>query len=276
MIMQTISTTGTTATTPSQMDVLIQGYPGRAVFHGGLGWSTVTLLRTEGRVILIDVGAFGIRKPLLKQLQAHGVAPGDVTDVVLTHAHYDHAVNFVLFPNATVWIGARELAWAAEQPPGFNPLPELYVRELVASPSVRQLQGGDVFLPGLQAIDAPGHTPGHLLFYWTSDAGDVLFTGDAAKNRAELLTRDVADTGDRASSIGSLDTIWQWWRRRKDTILVPGHDLSMRLDDEGQPVYLGTRQAEIAAWFSETLDTTTSIDLCCGPRPGFLTPPVEN
>jgi N-acyl homoserine lactone hydrolase len=62
-----------------------------------------------------------------------------VTDVILTHAHYDQAVNFTLFPNATVWIGDEELIWAASQPPGFNPL------------------------PGLQAVAAPGHTAGHLI-----------------------------------------------------------------------------------------------------------------
>ena len=108
-----------------RVDVLVQGYPGKAVCHGGLGWSTVTLLRGQGRTLLVDVGAFGVRRELRKQLEAHGVAPDEVTDVFLTHAHYDHAVNFVLFPNATVWIGVEELAWAAAQPPGFNPLPEL-------------------------------------------------------------------------------------------------------------------------------------------------------
>ncbi len=118
---------------PYQVDVLIQGFPGRAVCHGGLGWSTITLLRGNGRTILIDVGAFGVRKPLARQLDERHVKPAEVTDVVLTHAHYDHSINFTLFPNATVWIGAEELAWAVEEPPGFNPLPELYVRELARS-----------------------------------------------------------------------------------------------------------------------------------------------
>ena len=137
------------------VDVLIQGFPGKAVCHGGLGWSTVTLLRGQSRTILIDVGAFGVRRELRQQLKAHGVDPQDVTDVFLTHAHYDHAVNFVLFPQATVWIGERELAWASAQPPGFNPLPELYVAELARSGRVRRVQAGDRFLPGLQALEAP-------------------------------------------------------------------------------------------------------------------------
>ena len=163
-----------------QVDVLIQGFPGRAVCHGGLGWSTVTLLRAPGRTILVDVGAFGVRKELAKQLRARSVEPTAVTDVVLTHAHYDHSVNFTLFPNATVWIGAEELAWAARQPPGFNPLPELYVRELAASSRVRRIGYGDEFLPGLKALASPGHTPGHLLFYLTGNDVPLLFTGDAA------------------------------------------------------------------------------------------------
>jgi N-acyl homoserine lactone hydrolase len=250
------------------MDLLIQGFPGRAVCHGGLGWSTVTLLRAEGSVILVDVGAFGVRRELAKQLRERGVSPGDVTDVILTHAHYDHAVNFTLFPNATIWIGADELAWAASQPPGFNPLPELYVRELASSPRVRQIRGDAEFLPGLRAIQAPGHTPGHLIFYLTANAVPVLFTGDAAKNRAELLSGQVDASEDRAQSGQSIQTIWHYWRAQAGTILVPGHDLSMFLDSNGQPQYIGERRASIEAWFSESLELTTTIDLCCQTRFG--------
>jgi len=105
----------------NQLDLLIQGFPGRAVCRGDLGWSTVSLLRGQGRVALVDVVAFGIRRELSQQLHAQGVKPEDVTDVILTHAHYDHAVNFILFPNATVWIGDEELTWAASQPPGLTP-----------------------------------------------------------------------------------------------------------------------------------------------------------
>lgn len=250
------------------VDVLVQGYPGRATHHGGLGWSTVTLVRAGGRNVLVDVGAFGARKPILKALTGRGVQPADITDVVLTHAHYDHAVNFTLFPQATVWIGDEELSWAAAQPPGFNPIPELYVRELCTSPRVRRVRDSETFLPGLQAIAAPGHTPGHLLFYLTDAQEPVLFTGDAAKNRAELLSMSVADTDDAQASARSLETIWQLWKQRPDTLLVPGHDLSMRLDASGRPVYVGQRTAEIGAWFSETLQQTR-IDLCCAPRLDF-------
>ena len=51
-----------------EIDVLVQGFPGRMVCHGGLGWSTIALVRGEGRVILVDVGSFSMRKGLTEQL----------------------------------------------------------------------------------------------------------------------------------------------------------------------------------------------------------------
>lgn len=252
------------------VDVLIQGFPGKAVCHGGLGWSTISLVRGHGRVILLDVGAFGVRRALKEHLTRQGVAPGDVTDIVLTHAHYDHAVNFTLFPNATVWIGEEELQWAAAQPPGFNPLPELYVRELQSSVRVRRVRPGEAFLPGWRVIAAPGHTPGHLVFLLEDAQAPVLFTGDAAKNRAELLGMRVDASMDHAASGASLQAIWDIWRAAPGTIVVPRHDLSMVLDGAGRPQYVGERKAQIAAWFGETLADETVIDLCRLPPGGIF------
>ncbi len=48
-------------------------------------------------------------------------------------------------------------------------------------------------------------------------------------------------------------------------IVVPGHDLSMRLNAAGRPEYLGVRRASIAAWFDEDLSVTTPIDLTEAP-----------
>lgn len=249
-----------------RIDVLVQGFPGKAVCHGGLGWSTIALLRSERHTILIDVGAFGIRGPLERQLAEAGVAPKDITDVVLTHAHYDHSVNYVLFDRATVWIGAREMQWAAAQPPGFDPLPELYVQALAADPRVRRVCEGEEFLPGITAFDAPGHTPGSLVFHLTANEVPVIFTGDAAKNRAELLSRKVDMSLDEAASTHSIERIWDFWRKVPGTIVIPGHDLSMRLDARGQPTYIGERKAGISTWFGETMEDTTLFDIGGAPR----------
>jgi len=248
--------------------VLVQGYPGRSLCHGGLGWSTVTLLQGEGRSILIDTGGYATRPEIGKQLSALRVSPLDITDVVLTHTHHDHACNFTLFPEATVWVGERELEWAVAQKPGFNPLAELHVRELASIDRVQRLRGGQTFLGRFEAVEVPGHTPGHLAYYFSWNAQYLLFTGDAAKNRAELLSQNVAMTLDAEQSARSIETIWRYWRAQPETILIPGHDLSMRLGADGKPEYQGTRRAGIEAWFSETLETTTFFDLTGGNKVG--------
>jgi N-acyl homoserine lactone hydrolase len=249
-----------------RIDVLVQGFPGKAVCHGGLGCSTIALLRSDRHTILVDVGAFGIRGPLEAQLKAAGVSPRDVTDVVLTHAHYDHSINYVLFDRATVWIGAKEMEWAAAQPPGFDPLPELYVQALAADPRVKRIREGEEFLPGITAFDAPGHTPGSLVFHLTANDVPIIFTGDAAKNRAELLSLKVDMSLDEAASTHSIEKIWALWRKVPGTIVIPGHDLSMRLDERGRPVYIGERKAGISTWFGETMEDTTLFDIATTPR----------
>ncbi len=243
-----------------QVDVVVQGYPGKSVCHGGLGWSTIALLRGHGRVVLVDVGAFAQRQLILDRLAAHGLSPADVTDVLLTHSHWDHSVNWVMFPNARVAIGAGELAWSLDEPWGTTPVPELYVRELDRSAQVRRVRANEAVLPGIVAYDAPGHTPGHLIFVLSGADRDVIFTGDAAKNRAELLSLDADMTFDPAISRASMEAIWARWRAHPGTILVPGHDLAMMLDGD-VPRALGVREAAVSSWFGPDLDSTTLFTL---------------
>lgn len=243
-----------------QLDILVQGYPGKSVCHGGLGWSTIVLLRGNDRVALIDVGTFSHRDNLIKGLARHGLQPDDVTDVILTHSHHDHSINFVLFPKSTVWIGGHELDWSVQEPWGRTPVPELYVRELAASPQVKRIKEGDSPIPGLVAYDAPGHTPGHLIFVLSGRERDVIFTGDAAKNRVELLTREADMTYDASVTRRSIDAMWALWRKRPGTLLVPGHDLPMVLEDDA-PVFVGKREAAITSWFDDSLEKTTRFEL---------------
>ena len=81
-----------------RLDILIPGYPGKTRRHGGLGWSTVALLRGHGRVAVVDTGGFGMRGAILAALDRLGVAPAAVTDLLLTHLHYDHMINWPVVP----------------------------------------------------------------------------------------------------------------------------------------------------------------------------------
>ena len=242
------------------LDILVQGYPGKSVCHGSLGWSTNVLLRGEGRVAIVDVGSFGQRKLIQQQLKAHGLSPADVTDVVLTHSHHDHSVNWVMFPKARIHIGAGELEWAVKEPWGTTPVPELYVRELAGSPQLVRIAPGTEVLPGMVAHLAPGHTPGHLIFVIEGSERDIILTGDAAKNRAELLSRAADMTYDPAVTRASIELMWTLWKKKPGSVLLPGHDLPMVLDN-GKPKYIGERKAAITAWYGETLEQTTVVSL---------------
>jgi N-acyl homoserine lactone hydrolase len=242
------------------IDIVVQGFPGKSVCHGGLGWSSVVLLRGRGRLGLIDAGSFGMRRLLLARLAQRGLKPQDVTDVILTHSHHDHAVNWVLFRHARIVIGAAELTWSLEVPWGETPVPELYMRELQGWPTLHKAEDGAEVFPGLTAHVAPGHTPGSLVYVLEGDDRDVIFTGDAAKNRAEMLSRTADATYDRAATAASIDMIWDLWRRRPGSILVPGHDVPM-VQDGGACRYLGTRDAAIEAWFDDDLEKTTVFQL---------------
>jgi glyoxylase-like metal-dependent hydrolase (beta-lactamase superfamily II) len=243
-----------------EIEIAVQGYPGKSVCHGGLGWSTIALLRGHGRVAFIDTGSFSQRHLILDRLTAHGLTPADVTDVLLTHSHWDHSVNWIMFPNAKVYIDADELSWSVKEPWGVTPVPELYVRELDQSPQTVRIGSGDRPMPGLSAHAAPGHTPGHLVFVIEGAEHDVIFTGDAIKNRAELLSRTADMTYNQSLSGRSMETIWDLWRKRAGSVMVPGHDMPMMLT-EGEPRYLGTREGGIAAWRGETLDQLELYDI---------------
>lgn len=243
-----------------EIDIIVHGYPGKSVCHGTLGFSTIALVTVGDRKALVDVGAFGQRTLLQQQFQARNVRPDDITDVLLTHSHYDHAINWVMFPQATIVIGSDELEWSLDEPWGITPVPELYVRELDTHPTLRKVIEGDEVFPGVTAHLAPGHTPGCLVFVLEGGDRDVIFTGDACKNRAELVSRDTDMTYDPAVSRASIEKIWNLWQKKPGSILVPGHDLPMVIED-GQPRYLGKREAAIRAWFGDGMDETTVLSI---------------
>ena len=245
------------------IDIIVHGYPGKSVCNGALGWSTIALLRGAGHVVLVDAGSFGMRRLLIDGLARHGLEPADVTDLLLTHSHWDHSVNWTLVSHARIHIGRTELGWSLGEPWGATPVPELYVRELDRWPTVDRVDDGGEVLPGITAHLAPGHTPGCLVFVVRGGERDVIFTGDAVKNRAELVSRDTDMTYDAAVSRASIEMIWRLWQTKPGSILVPGHDLPM-VQEQGVTSYVGSREAAVTSWFGDDIERTTRFNLCVG------------
>ncbi|WP_099353756.1 MBL fold metallo-hydrolase [Fredinandcohnia onubensis] len=241
-------------------NIFIQGFPGKSSTHGGLGWSTVTLLSHNDQNIIIDVGSFGVRPLILDKLRDKGLAPGDISMVLLTHTHWDHCVNWTLFPNATIVVGRVDMNWALNEPPGGWHVPELYVKELNSSTQIRLVDHLEEIVPGIVAHQTKGHSPGHLAYSVNNGDYDLIFSGDAAKNRAELLSRNVDMTLNLSDSQNSIDYLWSMWKEKKNSILVPGHDIPMKLVN-GDPNYLHKREADLQYWVSETLEDYITIEL---------------
>ena len=243
------------------VDILVQGYPGKTYRHGGLGWSTVLLLRGHDRVAVLDTGNFSARKPILQGLEKHGLGRRDVTDLILSHLHYDHSINWTMFDHARVVTGSEELAWALTEPRGISLIPELYIEALAKYPRLETVGEGAEVLPGIIAYMAPGHTPGHLMFHIDGGAeADLLLVQDAAKYRAELVSGSADMTYDPAVTAATIARIWEFWRRKPRSIVVTGHDLPMILQD-GVPQRIGKQEAGIAAIFGEDVKDLTHFPL---------------
>ena len=221
------------------------------------------LIQTAERQVDDRLGSFSMRRMLISRLEQRGVKPGGITDMLLTHAHHDHMVNWVLFRQARIGIGAHELECAAKLPWGETPAPELYVRELQGWPTLEKLEDGAEAFPDITAHMAPGHTRGHLVFVLHGPEYDVIFTGDAAKNRAELVSRNTDMSYDPSVSATSIHRIWELWQRRPGSILVPGHDLAM-VQENGSCRYVEKREVSIDAWYGDDMETKTRFDLTGG------------
>jgi N-acyl homoserine lactone hydrolase len=92
------------------------------------------------------------------QLEAIGVSPEDINQVILSHMHYDHCGCLRQFTHARISVQRREYEHAFCADPGIA-----YFREEYHDPRLQwELRDGDwEALPGLELIDTRGHTQGH-------------------------------------------------------------------------------------------------------------------
>ena len=228
-----------------RIDPVVDGFPGKSSTHGAFGWSSVFLLRRGERTILVETGPPAYLPLLGATLDRLGLTAGDVTDVLLTHSHWDHLSNIMMFARARLWIGAAELAWAQALPNGTPYQSPLHVAELTRRGDAVGLVGeGDMPAPGITVIATPGHTPGHVAYAVETDEGPVVFAGDAVKNIHELATGQVDMTLDADASRASIHTL-RAHLRSTGGVLVPGHDVPLRLDGE-QVTRVRAQRAQIS------------------------------
>jgi glyoxylase-like metal-dependent hydrolase (beta-lactamase superfamily II) len=169
-----------------------------------------------------------------RQLQALGVAPGDVPTIVLTHIHGDHVNGLVHVPGARVLAGAQEIKIAGSVasrmtrrftkqplPPGFAPQPIALDGPAVGAfaASARLTADGRVL-----AVPTPGHTLGHLAVLVVQPDHHVLIGGDTAYDQPQLQDLQVdgvspKDDVAQATMQRILDHAGQ-----HPTVYLPSHD----------------------------------------------------
>lgn len=206
-----------------EVDVLYYGFPGKGS-NTFLGWSTIAILKSAGKHVLIDTGGSGARPMLLDALKDRGLTPDDIDYVFLTHLHFDHIANINLFPSATFILSRKEWEYA-------NTIDDVFVMEgclpLLRSFKKRLIEeDGEELFPAVTCLHTPGHTPGCLsLVLDMKDEGKWVIAGDAIKNRQELRSGEVGMTLEAEVSNRSIQAV-----RKMATRVLPGHDCWLRIE----------------------------------------------
>lgn len=174
----------------------------------------VSLLINTGRdQVLIDTGAGDFAPTtgrLIPNLLAEGTAPEDIDVVILTHCHIDHIGGAVdgegkpAFPNARYIVWKDELDfWASEKAAAAVAklkTEDEHLREgLITVPRRKLLPIQDrinlidretEIVPGIRAVAAPGHTPGHMLVAVTSEGEQLSYISDTVIHPIHLQRPD--------------------------------------------------------------------------------------
>lgn len=188
----------------AEMDPLLSGagLPTEALTND----CNVTFLRRGNRLAIFDVGAGAnfllTTGKLSDNLAEAGIDPADVTDVIFTHAHPDHLWGLtddfdeLVFPNASYRISQAEWDfWSSAA--AMDAVPEERKPFVVGAQNrfaaIAEIVGffkpGDEVLPGVEAVDTRGHTPGHASFMVHGAGDPVLIVGDAISNVVISLER---------------------------------------------------------------------------------------
>lgn len=182
------------------------------------------LVDADGQVSLVDTGTTGAAKRTLAGLAAMGKSVQDVTRIVLTHAHGDHAggaAKMATLSGAEVAIHTTDAQWArdGQAPPRdpataggrllnrlgkrANKFPTIVVGEEFSDGQLLPIAGG------LRVFHTPGHTMGHVALL--HEPTNVLITGDSIWNVRRMsfgvkaFCQDIVLNRQTAHVLGELD-----------------------------------------------------------------------
>lgn len=201
----------------------------------------VWLIRGNGHTILFDSGFY--REKFLQQWKPAGfvkpsealaklkVKPEEVTDVVISHMHWDHADGADLFPKTTIWLQRDEYAyytgeaWASPRTHGGIDADDvLAIVRANTEGRVKLINGDDQeILPGIRAYIGGKHTYQSQFITVNTKSGTVVLASDNCYLYENLEKHaPIAQTLDRESNLRAQDRM----RRlaSKPELVVPGHD----------------------------------------------------
>jgi glyoxylase-like metal-dependent hydrolase (beta-lactamase superfamily II) len=154
------------------------------------------LVNTGSKLVLIDAGAGSLFGPtlgkLVGSLRAAGYTPEQVDEIYITHMHPDHVGGLVadgkiVFPNAIVradqkeadyWLSEKAMLAAPEDARDFFKGAMASMGPYVAAGKFKAFDGATDLVPGIRALPAPGHTPGHTIYAIESKGERMIAWGD--------------------------------------------------------------------------------------------------
>ncbi len=154
------------------------------------------LINTGDKLVLFDTGDGGSKMfgpksgRQLANLKAAGIEPKDIDAVVLTHAHPDHCWGLIaggapVFPNAQIYMSQADFDfWTDEQKLKIDALKGFVegtrAQLLPNRNRIVWVKDGQDVVSGIQAMGAPGHTVGHMVFVISSQGKTLMNSGDLA------------------------------------------------------------------------------------------------